>query len=1103
MFLTQRPMIEPGVRYHPHPAIQTNIPSHITLEAAVDLTKKSEDWRPPSAEQDADDGEDRDDSDSDTPLDMSVSASRLTPVFPGFRRDHSPARSDRSEHGSRGGPGYFSPVPGARDWSTERSEADKDEFPKDGCHLCGMPRSEMAAHDHVEGACNQRPISCLLCSKTFTLWSHYESHKKCHQKLKQRQYPCASCGKIFTSASNRNMHQRIHKGVRPFHCIPCGVFFRQKAHLQKHQRTQGHIQAVELFDKRRAEGGIIDHEPVPREDLEGSESLSEEGSPAVHSSSSSVNEDEGVALAHIKTSPKRKQSHPQHSLHHKYILRDDEDEGIEEEDERLSPREDIIRHSIEFNSLTQEYECRECDYSSEDHAATREHFELDHMRDSTEYQCSECMLTFTKLFNLQIHQKKHETSDPYLSCEFCEQPFKAANKLIKHMEVIHHVCPTCGERADGKHGLLDHMEKVHNEIRKGIHINIQHLSNLSSLLPAKHRFDIDSRHAKMRKLDTLAEHIRAKQLQNANGTNVINGNDKSGPHLDPMPRSLSLHRSIDDHHYTKPGIQSLVTQLHRSNSPLNLNLKSENNNILSSISKMDLKHEYSKEHQALRQQHHLRQQQQLHQRPQHDRDELTPPCSPPVADARITSNVVLINNNPTPESDDSNETGLDLTVKKDKFREDNEVTTTEIKKEDEPYHRGARILTPSFPYIVPNLPFLPRVPIIGSLQPHNNTFTEHLFKLASISRPTTVVTAAQNLAKPINSTPTGHHTVLSAMLGHRPPVPPPSAAFPVFGGNLPPSMFPQHPLPPRNEEKPLLLQAKDSKPFRCTYCPKEFGHLSSLESHIDRLHTNESKHHCEACGRAFSSKSNLTAHKKIHTGERPFQCGVCQKKFRQKAHLQKHETTHSSATPYQCPHCDKAFGHPSNLNTHIATHSDVRPYECTDCGKAYKDSASFKRHRLVHSGERPHMCTVCSESFIDSKSLKRHREIAGHPSEPRGDMDDEDEELIEPGQEEQYIPGGGGGGHGESFVSPHHPHGREMVRVGQYITHRSIGDREEHHYMPHRVEREEEVGGHRDQEEDYQDDDLASSNEGDLEIAETSADSGINSSMENHGNQPL
>jgi hypothetical protein len=61
-------------------------------------------------------------------------------------------------------------------------------------------------------------------------------------------------GKVFTSASNRNMHQRIHKGVRPFHCSPCGVFFRQKAHLQKHQKTQGHLQAMDVFEKKKRDG---------------------------------------------------------------------------------------------------------------------------------------------------------------------------------------------------------------------------------------------------------------------------------------------------------------------------------------------------------------------------------------------------------------------------------------------------------------------------------------------------------------------------------------------------------------------------------------------------------------------------------------------------------------------------------------------------------------------------------------------------------------------------------------------------------------------------------------------------------------------------------
>ena len=118
-------MIEPGVRYLAHPPPLQSQP--LSLEAAVDLSKKSDSgahWRPgDEVKVETEDG-----SDSDTPLDMSVTATRLPlPVFPGFsrpvgEREVSPARSDRSDLLARL-PGLYSP--GRRDWSPQRSEPDK------------------------------------------------------------------------------------------------------------------------------------------------------------------------------------------------------------------------------------------------------------------------------------------------------------------------------------------------------------------------------------------------------------------------------------------------------------------------------------------------------------------------------------------------------------------------------------------------------------------------------------------------------------------------------------------------------------------------------------------------------------------------------------------------------------------------------------------------------------------------------------------------------------------------------------------------------------------------------------------------------------------
>lgn len=541
---------------------------------------------------------------------------------------------------------------------------------------------------------------------------------------------------------------------------------------------------------------------MKKEELDHSETRSVDSLHTADSSTSSNPESEDSKLEDFRPSPKRKQSHPQQSPQN-FDFRDDKIEVA------LNPRDAQINLNIEFNTQTHGYDCRQCDFSTHDHAVMKEHVLMDHLRDKADLQCKECMVTFTKPFNLKIHIRKHETSSQFLPCEYCEQVFKVPNKLIKHMEGVHNVCPTCGEKNVDKASLQEHMEKIHNEQKKGVHANLQHLSSLTSLFPAKQRvaMDLDNRHAKMRKLDSLAEHIRAKQLQNANGTNVINGNvDKPSPSLMP-PEIIIRHQTRkspmpmikrpEHFPFARPGLESLVNQLNKINSqPL---IKSENNNILSSLTKMTEFH-----------------QGQPPPRYPSEPAPVTPPVSPPhsTPDTSFTRIAPLVlNNNPvSEESEDSNETGLDLTVKKEPKSDENEVSTTADSQHSESEATDAafkprHLIPTSFPLpLVPTLPFLTRIPH------HNNSFTEHLFKLANLPRPPAL--PPQDLTKPPTTPASLANHPLGHLLGHPPPVP---AVFPVFPAGIPASMFPQHPLPPPGDER-----ASSPPALGKIYCKDQF-----------------------------------------------------------------------------------------------------------------------------------------------------------------------------------------------------------------------------------------------------------------------------------------
>ncbi|KAF6073793.1 zinc finger and BTB domain containing 41 [Phyllostomus discolor] len=190
--------------------------------------------------------------------------------------------------------------------------------------------------------------------------------------------------------------------------------------------------------------------------------------------------------------------------------------------------------------------------------------------------------------------------------------------------------------------------------------------------------------------------------------------------------------------------------------------------------------------------------------------------------------------------------------------------------------------------------------------------------------------------------------------------------------------------------RPVVLQRSSKKILQCPKCDKTFDRIGKYESHT-RVHTGEKPFECDICRQRYSTKSNLTVHRKKHSNETDFhkkehKCPYCNKLHASKKTLAKHvkrfhpenaqefiSIKKTKSESWKCDICKKSFTRRPHLEEHMILHSQDKPFKCTYCEEHFKSRfARLKHQEKFHLGPFP--CDICGRQFNDTGNLKRHIE---------------------------------------------------------------------------------------------------------------------------------
>ena len=190
-----------------------------------------------------------------------------------------------------------------------------------------------------------------------------------------------------------------------------------------------------------------------------------------------------------------------------------------------------------------------------------------------------------------------------------------------------------------------------------------------------------------------------------------------------------------------------------------------------------------------------------------------------------------------------------------------------------------------------------------------------------------------------------------------------------------------------------------SKKETCPFCDKEY---TNLHQHIEIVHNNTKKYHCQKCQKGFYDNRELRRHhiKYLKTGECQKEAGAqvfkyscdfdnCSYKSNKKSNMEMHKQSVHLNIKFSCPECGKQLSSKANLNSHVKNVHDKKlvngvleknpfhlSFRCKLCSYTTSRALHLDRHMLsVHSAAA--FQTV--QQVYQASTGKREAETADKP----------------------------------------------------------------------------------------------------------------------------